>query len=107
MLLHKPGETIIWLYDPANGTKTRLTPATLEGAKALAPVTGLNVDGPHNGTWEASAEFIDGLVEITPTAPVVGEGPTRAQRDAIDAARVALGTAISDLNAAAQALGTI
>jgi hypothetical protein len=68
MALHKPGEHQLWLYDPASGTKTRIASAAAwDGMRYLASVTGLNVDGPHNGAYEADPAFIDALPEIPAT----------------------------------------
>ena len=65
LLIHKPGEAIIWVYDASNGTKTKIAnKATLDGMVFLAAKTGLDC-GPNNTGYEAAAAFIDGLVEIT------------------------------------------
>lgn len=66
MLIHKPGEYVVYVYDPANGTKTRVAnDQVLSGMKFLAPHTGLDANGPHNGAYEVNAAFLNGLVEIT------------------------------------------
>lgn len=66
MLIHKPGNFDIYVYDPANGTKTKVANnQVLQGMKFLAPKTGLDIGGPHSGAYETDAAFLDGLVEIT------------------------------------------
>jgi hypothetical protein len=65
LLIHKPGEAIVYVYDAANGTKTKVASiAVLNGMKFLAGKTGLDVSGPDNGTYEADPAFIDGLPTI-------------------------------------------
>jgi hypothetical protein len=68
MLIHAPGSFATAVYDPANHTKTLLrSAAVLEGLKAIAPRTGLIVDGPDNGVFEVSQEFWDSAVTLVPS----------------------------------------
>jgi len=65
MLIHKPGDLTVWVYDAANGTKTKVANmAALDGMRFLAGKTGLLIDGPDNGIYAAPAAFVDALVEI-------------------------------------------
>lgn len=65
MLIHAPKSFATAVYDPANHTKTMVrSAAVLEGLKAIAPRTGLMVDGPDNGAFEVSQEFWDSAVTL-------------------------------------------
>lgn len=73
MLIHKPGDLTIYVYDPASGTKAKIAnSAVFDGMKFLAGKTGLDVGGPHNGVYEVNADFLDGLIEIAPVVNVPG-----------------------------------
>jgi GH25 family lysozyme M1 (1,4-beta-N-acetylmuramidase) len=83
LLVHYPNDHRIFVYDPANHTKT-LVPSleVLDGLKHLAPRTGLIVDGPDNGAYEANAAFLDSAMTLEP-ADVVPGVLTPEQRAAV------------------------